>query len=64
MDIEEKLLRKMVASCDCTTKSPEVQYHDEMCLYRVLDDAVSEIIHLKIEEKILRKIVVSCEMTK
>ena len=47
--IEEKLLRKMVASCECSTKTPEVQYHDEMCLYRILNEAVNTIIHLTVE---------------
>ena len=44
-DEKEKLLKKirrnMVASCKCGTKTPDVEYHDDDCLYRVLSESYS-----------------------
>lgn len=34
------LARAMTASCECQTKSPEPQHHEEECLYRVLHEAL------------------------
>ena len=33
--------------CTCLTKTPETQYHDELCLYRVVHDAEAEILRLR-----------------
>lgn len=35
----DRLLDAQVTSCSCLTKSPEVQYHDPMCRYRLFDEA-------------------------
>ena len=32
----KRIRRNMVASCKCGTKTPDVEYHDDDCLYRVL----------------------------
>jgi hypothetical protein len=39
-DLTTRLARCTVASCRCLTKTPEVRYHDESCLYRVLNEAI------------------------
>lgn len=39
-DLTLRLARCTVASCGCMTKTPEVRYHDESCLYRVLNEAI------------------------
>ena len=33
--------------CTCLTKTPEVQYHGELCIYRVVRDAEAEIVRLR-----------------
>ena len=33
--------------CTCLTKTPETQYHDELCIYRVVHDAEAEILRLR-----------------
>ena len=42
-DLSVRLARCTVASCRCMTKTPEVQYHDKSCLYRVLNEAIEVI---------------------
>lgn len=39
-ELTRRLARCTVASCRCMTKTPEVQYHNEDCLYRVLNEAI------------------------
>ena len=34
--------------CTCLTKTPETQYHDELCVYRVVRDAEIEVTKLKL----------------
>lgn len=33
--------------CSCLTKTPEPAYHEELCPYRVVRDAETEIIQLR-----------------
>lgn len=42
-ELTRRLARCTVASCRCMTKTPEVQYHAEDCLYRVLNEAIAVI---------------------
>ncbi len=44
--IEERLFLASIGGCTCAVKSPELQYHDNLCHYRIFEDA-SEIIRLK-----------------
>jgi hypothetical protein len=37
--------------CTCLTKTPELVYHDELCTYRVVREAESEILRLRSENK-------------
>ena len=37
--------------CTCLTKTPELAYHDELCIYRVVRDAEVEILRLRAENK-------------
>ena len=46
-DIGYRLTRATVGSCTCTTKTPDVRYHDAQCLYRVLCDARAAIVALR-----------------
>jgi hypothetical protein len=41
--ILERLFTAQVASCGCLTKTPDVQFHKEDCLYRVLAEAQDRI---------------------
>ena len=34
--IELNIARTEIGSCTCVTKTPDPQYHDERCTYRVL----------------------------
>ena len=36
--LSSRILKSMIASCDCLTKTPEAEFHDECCRYRVLSD--------------------------
>ncbi len=42
-DVFEKLNRATVASCTCLTKTPEVEYHDENCRYRLLREIYTDV---------------------
>lgn len=39
MKLKQKILFAQYASCTCMTKTPELQYHEEGCRYRVLGEA-------------------------
>lgn len=43
MELQEKLFSVMVASCTCGTKTPLHSQHDELCTYRVLNEALDRI---------------------
>jgi hypothetical protein len=36
MPLVERIVRASVASCSCGTKSHLIEWHDEMCNYRIL----------------------------
>ncbi len=36
--------------CTCLTKTPDIKYHDELCIYRVVRDAEAEILRLRTED--------------
>lgn len=38
-DLQRRLMRAQIASCTCRTKTPDIQYHDTDCRYRVLAEA-------------------------
>ena len=38
-----RLAIAQVASCSCYTKTPAIQYHDEMCRYRLFNEAETEL---------------------
>lgn len=40
-DLKSRIIKKMVSSCSCLTKTPISEYHDEDCLYRVLGDCLN-----------------------
>lgn len=42
-EITTKLEDACIASCECVTKTPDFQYHDAECLYRVLNEAIEHI---------------------
>lgn len=42
--------------CTCLTKTPEPQYHDELCMYRVVRDAEAEIVRLRTRVEMLDEI--------
>ena len=37
-----KLSRYLVGKCNCLTKTPEIQYHDELCYYRLITEKENE----------------------
>jgi hypothetical protein len=39
----DRLRSKMIASCQCMTKTPDPQHHTESCLYRILYEAYTEL---------------------
>jgi len=40
-------LSYVTAACTCGTKTAEVKHHDELCIYRVICDAETEILSLR-----------------
>lgn len=38
-DLLSRIQKNMVASCKCLTKTPDVEFHDADCLYRVLAES-------------------------
>ncbi len=38
--LRERIIKNMVASCSCMTKTPIPEYHDQDCLYKVLGDCL------------------------
>jgi hypothetical protein len=48
---KQNLLQMMVASCNCLTKTPVVEYHSPACRYRQLDEAVAYIEKLEARVK-------------
>lgn len=38
------LMHAQISSCSCLTKTPELQYHAELCKYRLIGVAVDDII--------------------
>jgi hypothetical protein len=49
MDIANRLRLGVVASCNCNTKTPEIQYHNELCPTRLLEEGANEIDRLNME---------------
>ena len=37
--LRQRLMGATVASCECATKTPVIEFHDEKCLYRILVEA-------------------------
>jgi hypothetical protein len=46
-DIVFKLLLATSSSCSCLTKTPELKYHNDICTYRVIMEAIDEINELR-----------------
>jgi hypothetical protein len=46
-DIVWRLIYQCNSSCSCLTKTPEPEYHELNCRYRVLMDAITEIQELR-----------------
>jgi len=42
--------------CTCLTKTPEPEYHEELCLYRIIRDAESAILQLREDAETLADI--------
>lgn len=42
-ELIERLDLAAIASCSCSIKTPEIKYHNEHCVYRVLHDAAAAI---------------------
>jgi hypothetical protein len=47
MDIAHRLRLGVVASCNCNTKTSEIQYHNELCPTRLLEEGANEIVRLR-----------------
>jgi hypothetical protein len=39
-DMKARIIKQMVGSCSCMTKTPIPEYHEDDCLYRVLGDCL------------------------
>ena len=37
-DLLERITTATISSCNCGTKTPDVNYHKETCRYRVLEE--------------------------
>jgi hypothetical protein len=55
-DICKRLFQKMVASCECMTKTPNPEYHKPDCLYRVLSDASVFIARMVRNDELMEKL--------
>ena len=51
--LSNRILFAMAASCNCTTKTPETEYHDPSCRYRVLSEAAARLAELEAEQDAL-----------
>jgi hypothetical protein len=52
---KQNLLQMMTASCNCLTKTPVVEYHSPVCVYRQLDEALAYIQDLETRVKYLEE---------
>ena len=41
--LNERLLRASIGGCTCRTKSPDIQWHDPLCHYRLFCEALGEV---------------------
>lgn len=57
--ILKNLRKAKLNSCNCATKTPEIEYHREDCLYRVLREAE---IYIMLMEEVLNEIEISSEL--
>lgn len=46
-DIADRLLFATIASCTCLTKTPDHEWHQENCKYRIVIEAREEILKLR-----------------
>lgn len=46
LEISKRLTMLMVGGCTCQTKTPELQYHDERCTYRLAAE-LSDLIQIE-----------------
>ena len=50
-DLTERLVRAQIAGCNCFTKSPDIQYHSDLCHYRLHSEAEAELDRLRDENR-------------
>jgi hypothetical protein len=50
----DRLIRAQIAGCECATKTPDPQYHDGLCRYRLCHEACTEIWRLEAANTRLR----------
>jgi hypothetical protein len=41
--LKERLFRACIAGCTCSTKTPDISFHDLLCHYRLFTEAAAEI---------------------
>lgn len=56
-DLILRLNQGLMASCVCGTKTPVFGYHDPLCKYRLLSEAIEEIDKLEHQVARLKKMV-------
>lgn len=42
-DLPERLLKAIMGGCTCSTKSPDLKWHDPVCHYRLFVESLGEI---------------------
>ena len=47
--VRSKLLSLTTGSCTCQTKSPDIQYHEPTCYYRLAMEALNLIDHVEVD---------------
>ena len=50
MKITHKLQLISIGSCDCLTKTPDIEYHDKFCRYRLITEAIRYIEKLESDD--------------
>jgi hypothetical protein len=63
-DLTERLLRAAVGGCTCLTKSPDIQWHDTLCHYRLFTESFGEIEMWRMRDAQSKQIVAALETMK
>lgn len=58
----ERLLEAQVASCSCLTKTPDVQYHNPACRYRLFHEAEMSLRVMDRLDELLQTMIIGAEV--